>query len=205
MEAKHRVLDKLLIIKNLIDEFQKKTSGQFSVRIIGNPKPSEREFFTFESDAKYLHAEAAPEGALMSEKKKVILYNKAIDEKNKSIDATNISNSETYLQQKIRKVAINYKPNGRDLTNIEDALHHIESKVSERTFKDYKNIWVVVISDGKHDSHRLKSALSFNAKNEIELFLIGWEKPEVFNNVSTVENFESIDGFISYFKTIKCK
>lgn len=189
----------------IISLFQEKANGQVAVRIIGNPAPEEREFFSFETEAAYIKFDV-PEGAKMSEKSAIINKNKSIDAENGKIATDNNTKANEFVNTVITNKVIQYKPHkNKDITNIEDALHHIEMKVNEPTFKNYENIWVVIVSDGKHDSHKMKSGLSFTPKNDINLFLIGWLDEGVFEGLSSVDNFESVDGFISYFKTINCK
>lgn len=188
----------------IISEFQAKANGQVAVRIIGNPAPEEREFFSLETEAKYKKFDV-PESLKMSEKSAIINKNKSVDSENEKIAVNNKAKVGNFISNIITNKVIQYKPHkNKDLTNIEDALHHIEMKVNEPTFKNCENIWVVIVSDGKHDSHKLKEELTFKAKNDISLFLIGWKDAGIFEAISSVENFESVDGFISYFKTINC-
>jgi len=63
----------------------------------------------------------------------------------------------------------------------------------------------LIISDGKHDASKLKEKLKFNPTSNLDLYLIGWQDQSVFSNVTNIDSFESVDGFISYYKTLKCE
>ncbi len=191
--------------KKIITEFQEKANGQVAIRVIGNPAPAEREFFTLQVAAQKPYIEI-PKDALMSKKGKLRKENQKIAKENKVIATKNKKNASKFIGSKVTKHVLNYKPyKGRDLTNIKDALQHIETKIKEPTFKSYDKVQVLIISDGKHDATKLKEELKFQPSENLDLYLIGWEDQNVFSNVTNIESFESVDGFTSYYKTLNCE
>lgn len=188
--------------EQIISLFEEKGSGQIAVRVIGNPSPSEREFFLLTTSPLKEHKEIE-KGLKMSEKAKIRKDNEKIDAKNESITEKNAAKASKFIEDVITTKVIGYTPNNKkDVTDVEDALKHLTSKINEPV--EYDNVWVLIVSDGKHDSSKLKVPLNFNPENSIELYLIGWEDKTVFANVSEKEFFESAGGFIEYFKNINC-
>ena len=191
--------------KKIITQFQEKYSGQVAVRVIGNPAPEEREFFTLVIEPQNPYKEI-PKDAKMSIKGKLRKDNKKIETENQTIIAKNKHAISNFVASKVNQHVLNYKPyKNRDLTNIEDALHHIELKIKEPTFKSFDKIQVLIVSDGKHDATKLKEKMHFQPTQNLDLFLIGWLDQSVFSNVTNIDSFESVDGFISYYKTLNCK
>lgn len=191
--------------KRIIEQFQENANGQVAIRVIGNPAPAEREFFTLQVDTQKSFLEI-PKDALMSKKGKIRKDNEKIAEKNKKIMAQNKRSGTNFVASKITQHVLNYKPyKGKDLTDIKNALHHIETKIKEPTFRDYDKIQVLIISDGVHDATKLKEKLQFQSSSNLDLYLIGWQDQSVFSNIVNIESFESVDGFISYYKTLTCE
>ena len=191
--------------KKVFNQFQQKADGQIAVRVIGNPAPSEREFFMLPILSQK-ELQEVPQSAKMSIKGKIRKENRLITEENNKIATKNIHNIDGFISEKISKHVLNYHPNkNKDITNIDDALKHLEMKVNEPTFRNYDNINILIVSDGLHDATKLKSALIFNPKPRVNVFLIGWKDKSVFNSIASVDSFESVDGFIAYYKTLKCK
>jgi len=191
--------------KKITTQFQENTNGQVAIRVIGNPAPAEREFFILQVEPQ-LPFKEIPKDALMSKKGKLRKDNEKIAEKNKKIAAQNKRAATNFIASKVTQHVLNYKPyKGKDLTNIENALHHIETKIKEPTFRDFDKIQVLIVSDGKHDATKLKEKLHFKATSNLDLYLIGWQDQSVFSDVVNIDSFESVDGFISYYKTLKCE
>ena len=191
--------------KKIITQFQEKANGQVAVRVIGNPAPAEREFFTLVIAPQKPYIEI-PNDAKMSTKGKLRKDNEKIALENEQIIANNKRATSNFIASKVNQHVLNYKPyKKRDLTNIKDALHHIETKIKEPTFKSYDKVQVLIVSDGKHDATKLKEKLQFQPTQNLDLFLIGWLDQSVFSNVTNIDSFESVDGFISYYKTLNCK
>jgi len=189
----------------IIDAFIKHSSGQIVVRVIGNPSPAEQNFYTLRIRPQKEYKRIEKKDPLLSEKAAVRKKNKKIDEINEKIIAKNKEKAKKYIADKIIPHVINYKPyKKRDLTNIEDALNHIVTKINEPTFESYDNIQVLIISDGKHDSHKLKKKLTFAPERDIQLYLIGWKDKKLFEGLSEVNSFEGIDGFLEFFNDHEC-
>ncbi len=191
--------------KLLINAFRKYNSGQIAVRIIGNPEPSEREFFLLKVNPFKPYLKMTIDDPMLSEKTLLRNKNMAIEKENKKIDSLNKRTAQRFIDDKVQKHIIGYKPyKGKDLTNISDVLAHIEIKVNEPTFKSYDNIQVLIVSDGKHDANRLKEKLHFQGNDLMHLFLIGWKDKAVFADVKNQSYFDSVDGFIAYYQDLKC-
>jgi hypothetical protein len=189
----------------IINAFIKHSSGQVVIRVIGNPSPAEQNFYTLRIRPQKIYKKIEKEDPLLSEKAAIRRKNQKIDEINAKIIAKNTDKAKKFIADKIITHVINYKPyKKRDLTNIEDALEHIVTKINEPTFENYDNIQVLIISDGLHDSHKLKKTLQFAPEREIELYLIGWKDKKLFNGLSEVNSFEGIDGFLEFFNDHEC-
>lgn len=191
--------------KSLLKTFQKTNSGQIAIRVIGNPAPQQREFYILKIAPKKDYLEAEKKDLLLSEKTALKVKNEKIAAENKQIETANLSKIQQFIQEKITANVISYKPyKNRDITNVKDALEHLETKINEPTFRNYDKIEVLIVSDGIHDATKLKEKLHFKANDKTQLYLIGWKDKSVFNNVQNKANFESIDGFIEYYNEIKC-
>jgi len=202
--SEHRKLSKE-DYNNLCEAFYSKYHGQIAVRVIGNPAPNEREFFILNLDQPKKYIEISEE-ALMSEKGKLRKQNEGIKKENLELYEVNKSKINQFIQDKVEKHVVKYTPHlKKDVTNIEDALKHIETKVNEPTFLDFNKIHILIISDGVHDATKLKMALSFNPNRQVNLFLVGWNNLKIFDKINKKNTFESVDGFITYYKTLTCK
>ncbi len=191
--------------KNLLETFRKNNSGQVAVRVIGNPAPQQREFYILKIDPLKDYLKMKKKDPLLSEKTVLKNKNQKIAEENEQIEANNLKKIQKFIQEKIEPNVIKYKPyKNKDITNIKDALEHLETKINEPTFTNYDKIEVLIISDGIHDAGKLKNKLNFKANNNTQLYLIGWKDKSVFNTVKNKANFESIDGFIEYYNEAKC-
>ena len=190
--------------RNIFKSFQKKFFGEIAVRVIGNPAPEEREFYLLDIEPFKEHLKI-DDDMLMSEKGQIIAKNKEIDKENSTIEEKNNEKTDAFIKEKIEPHIINYKPyKKRDITDVQDALQHIQDKVDEPTFSDFDHIQVLIISDGKHDASKLKNGLTFKPNRPIELYLIGWKDRSVFKDLHP-NTFESVDGFIEYYKKSTCK
>ncbi len=87
--------------KKVFHQFQNKSDGQIAVRVIGNPAPSEREFFMLpilpQNELKEI-----PQDAKMSIKGKIRIENKSIIEENNKIAAKNNQNIDDFIAGKIK-------------------------------------------------------------------------------------------------------
>lgn len=185
--------------------FENNYSGQIAVRIIGNPAPQEKEFFILNLKELKPYLKMDNKDMLLSEKTVLRNKNQKIAIENEKITQSNLEKIKVFINEKINPKVVKYKPyKNKDVTDIADALHHIETKVNEPTFANYNKIQVLIISDGIHDAYKLKKALSLKLPANTELYIIGWKDKTVFSKVKNIENFESIDGFIEYFKNSKC-
>ena len=200
----HRKLNKDDYQK-IFDRFNATYYGQIAVRIIGNPAPEDQDFFTIKIDPPKKYYKIKKKDPLLSEKTVLRNKNKVIEEENQKIDANNKNKITNFIKDEIEPKIINYKPyNNKDVTNIEDALSHIQKKVHEPTFKNYQNIHVLIISDGVHDSGKLKEKLSLDLPQNANLYIIGWKDISIFDNIKNKDVFEAKDGFIEYYNELNC-
>ncbi len=200
----HRKLSKQ-DYSELIHSFMDKNYGQFAVRVIGNPRPDEREFYILRiKPFKNYITVPKSSNAKMSEIQAAINKNKKIKAENENIQKQNDERVNNFIENVISKHIIAYKPYKRDLTDIEEALTHLQIKTSEAIFNNHP-IDVLIISDGKHDATRLKHKLTYVPKNNINLYLIGWKDKSVFSKINKIDEYDSFDSFIeAYEETNHC-
>ena len=189
----------------LLRQFTKNKFGQIAIRIIGNPPPAEREFFILRIDPLKKYKPVPPKSAKMSVRAAVISQNKKIKKENKEIIAKNDHKITNFIKEIIQPKIIQYKPyRNKDITDIKDALEHLQIKTSESLFSSYDNIDVLLISDGKHDASKLKSPLNFEPKNPVNLYLIGWNENKDVFKVKNIEEYDSFDSFMEAYYEKKC-
>jgi hypothetical protein len=190
----------------LLHQFTKNNYGQIAIRIIGNPPPAEREFFILRIDPLKKYKPVPPKSAKMSVRAAIISHNKKINKENKEIIVKNDNKINNFIKDIIKPKIIQYKPyRNKDITNIKDALEHLQIKTSESIFSSYDNIDVLLISDGKHDASKLKSPLNFEPKNPVNLYLIGWKENKDVFKVKNIEEYDSFDSFIEAYYEKNCK
>lgn len=189
--------------QTLGNHFQENYTGQMVVRTVGNPSPNQRNFYTFPirdfKKEKMIDSKAKMSVQAAIRKQNInIRKNNALKVKK---DKTRLNE---FFEKTISKNVINYSPyKGKDVTDVAEALSHVQKKINEPTFDDYDKIMVVIISDGVHSANKLKEELSFNTDQNIELYLINWVDLKVFSN-HEFRSFEGIDGFKNYFLEQGC-
>lgn len=184
--------------------FIEKMTGQVAVRIIGNPTLQDQEFFRFNAEPPYQPV-SMPGNANLDDEGLNRCQNEKIDKMNNQIKSKNQDTVKSFVQSVVEPKIIQYKPDAKkDVTNIADALQHIQELVNEPTFENSKII-VLIISDGEQTSSTLKSPLTFNPNKPLTVYLVGWKDTSVFSKVPDIKNFESIEGFLAFFKSINCK
>ncbi len=197
---KMSVADYRRIAEGFLDRF----SGVIAVRVIGNPAPEDRNFFRFEVPAPQPFEEV-PEGATLTEKGKIRQRNEAIAAENRRRREEARARLGEWLR-KVEQRIVHYRPAGRDVTDIRDALVHLNGLIAEPTFRNYDEVVVVLLSDGVHDADRRPLEGLFKPRRPVILNLIGWEKPEVFGETGglEVQQFESKDGFLAWWEEFDC-
>ena len=189
----------------LIHQFVKENYGQVAVRVIGNPAPAEREFFILRIDPLKKYKPVPPISAKMSVRAAVISDNKKINIENKQIMEENNNKIANFIEEIIKPKIIQYKPyHNKDITDVKDALQHLQIKTSESLFRSYDNIDVLLISDGKHDASKLQTPVYFEPENPVNLYLIGWEEDKDILKVSNIEEYDSFDSFMEAYYEKKC-
>lgn len=188
--------------RRLFETFAEKYCGQIAVRAIGNPKPEEKNFYLVDLDC--------PEPLLpvsedlpLDKRALVVNKNRKITQRNQALGKKNRQRIGDFIQTDVVPHIINYKPHrGRDVTDIRGALEHLAAKLSEAQYGDYDEVQVLIVSDGVHDADRRKVSPMQLKMTRGRLYLIGWEDPAVFQGIRPM-TFESIDGFISYYRRKK--
>ncbi|RMG39047.1 MAG: hypothetical protein D6732_04550 [Methanobacteriota archaeon] len=188
----------------LAENFLKKFWGVVAVRAIGNPSPEERNFYRFKVPKPIPH-EKAPKDATYTEKAKVIKRNEEIDEENEHRLAEARQRMEEWLKW-VEKGIVHYQPNGKDITDIRDALIHLDRLISEPTFRKYDHVIVLLLSDGLHDADGKPVKGLFHPERKVMLNLIGWKNTDVFDSSGPYEllQFESVDGFLDWWEEFEC-
>ncbi len=182
----------------LFDAFAAEYCGQIAVRVIGNPTPEDKNFYLLDLDCPK-PLKTIPKDAKLSEKAHINKQNKEIKQQNAGLAQANRKKIEEFIQNTIVPHVINYKPyKGRDVTDIRGALESLETKLSEAGYQDYDNVEVLIVSDGVHDADHSKEPLKLKMNNG-NLYVVGWKDLSVFQGVKP-QRFESVDGFISYYK-----
>ncbi len=189
--------------EQLLRHFVQKHAGVVAVRVIGNVPLSDRDFFRFEVPPAYDHKPMPPD-ATLSEKAAVNNQNKAITALNDSLQQAAMDNIGQWLEL-IREKVIEYRPQGgKDMTDVVEALEHLNDILHEQVFKNYDNVVVVLFSDGVHDidGRTLQGVLKID--RPLELVLLGWKDESIFSGASHIIRFEAKDGFLSWWRNYKC-
>ncbi len=188
--------------RRIAERFADRFSGVIAARVIGNPAPEDRNFFRFEVPAPRPYKEV-PEGATLSERAKVKQRNQEIAAENRRRREEARARLGEWLQRVEQRI-VQYKPVGRGVTDIRDALIHLDGLIAEPTFRNYDQVVVVLLSDGVHDADRKPVEGLFRPRRPVILNLIGWENPEVFGSDVDVQQFESKDGFLAWWDEFEC-
>lgn len=189
--------------QSLAGHFAREHSGTIALRAIGNVAPQDREFFRLKFPPLF-DALLVPGDETLSEKGKVVRQNKRIASINDSLRQANLAKV-AGLMHTIKNKIIGYRPAGKDLTDVAEALTHLNAIVNEATFKNYQNVVVVLASDGKHDASRVTLKGLFSPARPVDMYLIGWKDPAVFEGIGGVQSFESKDGFLNWWESFRCK
>lgn len=197
--AKNRKLN-INDYKAIINQFNKSSFGTIAIRTIGNPQFESMEFYRVELypelDLIKINEEGDP---TLSERKIINKKNKVIKSQNDSINDVN-TQAINYFLDTIENNVINYKKNGKDLTDINDFLSHLKDLYNELPEDKYSNIHIVIFSDGVHDANKSKvSPITF--KDDVTLHLIGWKDQKIFTiSEDKIRSYESKEGFLNAFK-----
>jgi hypothetical protein len=199
----HRKLTQEEYLK-LFQTFNSKFSGQIAVRVIGNPAPEEREFYSVSLKSLQLF-EKMKNDPTYDERILTNRRNFEIDSINQEVLSENQDKIEKQMMPLVEKHIIGYKPYLKsDKTNIKDPLEHILTKIEEPTFKNYKRIDVLIISDGLDDVNPKNSIISFKTSIPVHLYLVGWQDKKIFEGIHNIETFESFNGFVDYYNKLEC-
>lgn len=176
----------------IFHSFAEKHSGIVAVRVIGNPKPEDNAFYRLEIKP-FSPILPNDEDATLDEKAMITSKNKLISKENEALTLANQKAITDFLESVITPKIIEYRPSNKDISNIEDALEHIQTLIDEPSVHQYSEKELIIISDGMHDANKLKGKLALN-NSEIKTYVIGWKDLTIFSAEPTI--FESPDAFI---------
>jgi hypothetical protein len=190
--------------KTIIEAYINKYSGVVAVRVIGNPASQNLEFFRYKPKPTYI----VPDLNAIAKKYNLTLSNRAlakksidsISKKNEEILKSNANNKNLFIES-ITNSIINYKPNGKDVTDINDFIEHLNIIINEPQYKG-KKIDIILQSDGVHDANK-KPVTPITFEIPVRLFLIGWKNKAIFQgNRLTINYFESKEGLLESISEI---
>lgn len=190
--------------KGLLENFCKHFHGMVAVRIIGNPEPADRDFFRLNIEAPYVSV-ISPEGGTLDDEALARTKNIAIQKENNNIEKRNNNTLDSFIQNIVIPKIEGYQPAAnKDVTNITDALHHIQMLADEPDWADAR-IMVVFISDGLHDADTKVPV--FAPSHPVDVFLVGTENEKPFQNIpgEKIHRFESVEGLIHHLNNQTCK
>ena len=184
--------------KKLFNAFIEKNCGQIAVRVIGNPAPEDNNFYLVDLDCPK-PLKKIPKGITIDKRAHLVSLNKKIAKRNSELEQKNKEKVEKFIRDTIIPHIINYKPyKGRDVTDIHGAFEKLETKLEEAGYENFDNIDVLIVSDGVHDASHIKQPLQLKM-DKGHLYVVGWKDLSVFKGIKP-KRFESVDGFISYYK-----
>lgn len=184
--------------KSIIENYINKYSGVVAVRVIGNPAAQNLEFFRYKPKPTYI----VPDLNSIAKKYNLTLTNRALakkdidalKKKNDSIANLNSKGINQFIVS-INNSILNYKPNGKDLTDINDFLDHLNVLINEPQYKG-KKIDIILQSDGVHDANK-KPVTTIKFEMPVRLFLIGWKNKTIFQGSKLITNYyESKEGLL---------
>ena len=168
--------------------------GTIAVRVIGNPIANDRAFYRLEIPA------PKPLNPINSElnidiKAKLTQENKKIDADNNLLTTSIHNQIQDFITNTIQPKIIQYHPDGKDLTNIQDAFDHLNTFLNEPSINEFVDRKIVFLSDGIHDYSKLGRTLHFD-NSKITTYTVGWKDISVFEVKPEV--FESPEALIHY-------
>jgi hypothetical protein len=172
----------------LFESVAKNGGGAVAVCLIGNPLPQSREPFilplaSLENPIPYNPKDTR---LTLSQKKVIRKKNAAIAENNQQKLNQNKTAIGDFLAKEINPKVVEYRPSGKDYTDINDALRRINILCNEPQYRDYDKIVVALLSDGKNQprDNRVEPIVEQLNNTRIQLLLVGWNQPtECFKDI----------------------
>lgn len=188
--------------KMLLTEISKQGGGTVAVALIGNPEPQSWEPFILKipelSDTTWFDTE--DRDITMTERTQILNSNKKIiqENENKLISAQNLINQ--FVDSIIMPKVINYKPNGPDMTNLDESIKRINILLRTPIFSDYDKIIIAIFSDGKNQPLNKEKPISNTIESPDALvYLIGWNENTDCFKVGSVITLSSKEIFMDEF------
>lgn len=192
--------------KTLFNAVSEKGGGAVAVSLIGNPLAQNREPWLLSLQALEKTQPYDPNDTklTLTEKSGIKLKNDKTLEANKSSFQANLGKINNFVDSIIKQNVILYKPQGIDHTNLNDAIGRINTLINEPGYRDYENIIVVFVSDGRNQpgsgERPITSKLTHPAT---KVFLVGWETSDSCFEVKTIDKFAAKEGMIEVIKNLK--
>lgn len=192
--------------KVLGSSINNKGGGTLAVCLIGNPQPQSREPYILtlnqlENPAPF---DSKDTHLTLTEKSALKIQNDKIAEENNAKINLNENLINDYISNTIDPKIIHYKPSGIDHTDLDDAIQRINTLVNEPQYKDYQQIIVVLVSDGKNQPGITEQTIIKELIHpKAMVYLIGWEMPTQCFKVADIEIFSAKEGVIEVIKNLK--
>lgn len=192
--------------KELFSAISEKGGGAVAVSLIGNPQAQNREpyMLTLNNLEKIQPYDPRDTHLTLTEKSRIKLQNDRIIEANQKALEDNLIKINTFVTSTITNNIINYIPSGVDHTNLDDALSRMNTLINEPLYRDYENIIVVLVSDGRNQPGNGERPITSKLTHpSAKVFLVGWEKDKSCFETAAIEEFSSKDGMIQLIKNLK--
>lgn len=184
--------------KKILESFGRFHTGTVAVRVIGNPKNDNLEFHRMSLTPFYQLLPSDPNVCCLSSKNQLTLTEletyklsvAKIKQENDKIGSLNRSELDRFIEV-IENDVINYTKGGKDVTDINDALLHINQIINEKIFESYSKIYVILLSDGIHDADN-KKVENFQTRDGVQIHLVGWKNKEIFTSPYSYESKEGL-------------
>jgi len=190
----------------LFTAVSEKGGGTVAVCLIGNPHSQNKEPYLLKLELLQNTVPYDPRDThlTLTEKSRVKLKNDKINESNKKALEDNQEKINQYISTVIKNTIIAYKPNGVDHTDLDDAIFRLNTLIHEPGYKDYNNIVVVMLSDGKNQPVKaVKPITAILSHLGAKVYLVGWNTGTNCFQTAGLEKFSVKDGMIEVVKNLK--
>lgn len=192
--------------KTLFNAVNEKGGGTVAVCLIGNPQAQNREpYMQNLTPMQQVQAYDPKDTHLtLTEKSKIKLRNDKINVANQQVLQANTDNINRFIEDPVKKNILDYHPAGVDHTDLDDAISRINTLVNEPGYRNYDNIIVVMVSDGRHQPGKGEKPVSATlAHPKAKVYLVGWETPVTCFGSAEINKFSSKDAMITEVKNLK--
>jgi len=191
---------------DLFNAVNEKGGGTVAVCLIGNPVAQKREpyMLALRPLEKVHQYDPKNTDLTLTEKSRIKLQNDKIIEANRQALQNNLNSITNFTGNTIKPNIIDYTPAGIDHTDLDDAINRINTLVNEPGYKDYDNIIVVMVSDGRNQPGKGEKPVTGELNHpKAKVYLVGWETATSCFGSSAIEKFSGKDGMINEIKNLK--